>query len=87
VCRGIELDPLYVDVIIRRYEALTRSTAILADTGTHLKTHKRHHADYRAAALPIKSWTLKSQQGSVCPKCASFLGAVMRGGGASESVH
>jgi DNA modification methylase len=26
VCRGIELDRLYVDVIIRRYEALTRTT-------------------------------------------------------------
>jgi DNA modification methylase len=23
VCRGIELDPLYVDVIVRRYEAAT----------------------------------------------------------------
>jgi len=33
VCRGLELDPRSVDVIIRRYEALTRSTAVLADTG------------------------------------------------------
>jgi hypothetical protein len=33
VCRGVELDPRSVDVIIRRYEALTRSTAVLADTG------------------------------------------------------
>jgi DNA modification methylase len=33
VCRGIEIDPRYVDVIIRRYEAITRETAILADTG------------------------------------------------------
>jgi DNA modification methylase len=32
VCCGIELDPLYVDVIIRRYEAATRTTAVLADT-------------------------------------------------------
>ena len=29
----LELDPLYVDVIIRRYEAATGQAAILADTG------------------------------------------------------
>ena len=33
LCCGIELDPLYVDVIIRRYEAETGAAAILADTG------------------------------------------------------
>ena len=33
VCRGIELNPLYVDVIIRRYEEKTRAAVILADTG------------------------------------------------------
>jgi len=33
VCRGVELDPLYVDVIIRRYEEATGLTAMLADTG------------------------------------------------------
>jgi len=33
VCRGVELDPLYVDVIIRRYAAAGGTTAILADTG------------------------------------------------------
>ena len=33
VCCGIELDPLYVDVIIRRYEAETGVTAILTETG------------------------------------------------------
>jgi len=32
VCCGIELDPLYVDVIIRRYEAKTGTAVILADT-------------------------------------------------------
>ncbi|WP_334401435.1 DNA methyltransferase [Bradyrhizobium sp. AZCC 2289] len=31
VCCGVELDPLYVDVIIRRYETATGTTAILAD--------------------------------------------------------
>jgi hypothetical protein len=33
VCRGVEFYPLYVDVIIRRYEAVTGETAVLADTG------------------------------------------------------
>ncbi len=33
VCRGVELDPLYVDVIIRRYEAATGEAAILLETG------------------------------------------------------
>jgi DNA modification methylase len=38
VCRGVELNPRYVDVIIRRYEALTRTTAVLADTGKPFAT-------------------------------------------------
>jgi DNA modification methylase len=38
LCRGVELDPSYVDVIIRRYEALTRTTAVLADTGEPFAT-------------------------------------------------
>jgi DNA modification methylase len=33
VCRGVELDPLYVDLIIRRYDATTGSPAILIETG------------------------------------------------------
>jgi DNA modification methylase len=32
VCRGVELDPLYVDVIIRRHEAATGSPAVLVET-------------------------------------------------------
>jgi DNA modification methylase len=32
-CRGVELDPLYVDVIVRRYEAETRESAIFGPTG------------------------------------------------------
>jgi DNA modification methylase len=38
VCRGVELDPSYVDVIIGRYEALTRMTAVLAETGEPFAT-------------------------------------------------
>jgi DNA modification methylase len=33
VCRGVELDPRYVDVIIRRYQAATGKDAVLVDTG------------------------------------------------------
>jgi DNA modification methylase len=33
ICRGVELDPLYVDVIIRRYEATTGKRAVVAETG------------------------------------------------------
>jgi len=33
VCRGVELDPLYVDVIVRRYEATTGRRVVLAQTG------------------------------------------------------
>ena len=33
VCRGVELDPLYVDVIARRYAAATGNAAVLAETG------------------------------------------------------
>lgn len=32
ICYGIELAPLYVDVIVRRFEATTGKTAILAET-------------------------------------------------------
>jgi DNA modification methylase len=33
VCRGVELDPLYVDVIVRRYQTASADTAALAETG------------------------------------------------------
>jgi DNA modification methylase len=33
VCRAVELDPLYVDVIVRRYEAASGAPAVLIETG------------------------------------------------------
>jgi DNA modification methylase len=33
VCRGVELDPLYVGMILRRFEAATGKPAVLAETG------------------------------------------------------
>jgi DNA modification methylase len=32
-CRAIELDPLYVDVIIRRYQEVTHQSVRLEETG------------------------------------------------------
>ena len=32
-CRGVELDPLYVELILRRYEAVTGQAAVLESTG------------------------------------------------------
>ena len=43
VCRGIELDPLYVDVILRRYEQTTGRPAVLEETGeTFVELSERH---------------------------------------------
>ena len=33
VCRGVELDPLYVDVIARRYEAASGKPVVHVETG------------------------------------------------------
>jgi DNA modification methylase len=33
ICRGVELDPLYADVILRRYQAVTGEMALLVETG------------------------------------------------------
>jgi DNA modification methylase len=33
ICRGVEIDPLYVDVIVRCYEAATGNDAVLIETG------------------------------------------------------
>ena len=35
VCRGVELDPLYVDVIVRRYEAATGMGCAHPTAGVH----------------------------------------------------
>jgi DNA modification methylase len=45
ICRGVELDPLYVDVIVRRYEAATGNGAVLVETGETfeaLATRREH---------------------------------------------
>src|SRR5262245_17896195 len=58
VCCGVELDPLYVDVIIRRYEAETRAAVIRADTGEAFEKvadHRRNDKATDATRLGRKS--------------------------------
>jgi DNA modification methylase len=50
VCRGIELDPLYVDVIVRRYQTVTGDDAVLVETGeTFRRLAKRKAREARKA--------------------------------------
>jgi DNA modification methylase len=48
VCYGVARDPLDVDVIIRRYEALTGTAAIMAESGEtfELVAAGRHDAKH-----------------------------------------
>jgi DNA modification methylase len=48
VCRGVELDPLYVDVIIRRYEAATGEAGVLLETGETFAVLAQRRARERA---------------------------------------
>ena len=50
-CRGLELDPAYVEVILRRYEAVTKRPAILESTGetyAELAIRRQREAEYCA---------------------------------------
>ena len=49
VCRGVELDPHYVDVIVRRYQAATGCLAVLAETGETLEALAARRADEAAS--------------------------------------
>jgi DNA modification methylase len=49
-CRGVELDPRYVEVILRRYEAVTGQPAVLESTGetfAELAVRRRCEAEHR----------------------------------------
>jgi DNA modification methylase len=65
-CRGVELDPLYVDVILRRYEAVTGQAGVLESTGepiAELAERRKHELAKGAAAstsLGTGSGKLKS---------------------------
>jgi DNA modification methylase len=52
LCRGTELDPLYVDVNIRRFEQIAGTSAVLDETGetfAELEERRKHEAEARAA--------------------------------------
>ena len=49
-CRGVELDPLYVDVIVRRYEMATGNPAVLVETGETFELLALRRA---SAAAPV----------------------------------
>ena len=53
VCRGVELDPLYVDVIVRRFEAATGLAATLAKTGETFQA-LRARREREAAELTVE---------------------------------
>jgi DNA modification methylase len=48
VCRGVELDPLYVDVIVRRYEVATGDAATHVETGETYGALGAHRASEAA---------------------------------------
>jgi DNA modification methylase len=53
VCRGVELDPLYFDVIARRFEAATGLAATLVETAeTFDALAARRHDDARDPISP-----------------------------------
>jgi DNA modification methylase len=52
-CRGVELDPLYVDVILRRFEAVTKRPAVLENTGeTYAELAIRRQREAEPCAHP-----------------------------------
>src|SRR5271170_5604860 len=50
VCRGVELDPLYVDIIVRRYEAAGGEAAVHVESGETFQALARRRALERALA-------------------------------------
>ena len=50
-CRGVELDPLYVDTIIRRWEVFTGDQAVHADTGQRFAEIEEERAN-EARSIP-----------------------------------
>jgi DNA modification methylase len=55
-CRGLELDPLYVDVILRRYEAVTGRPAVLERTGeTYTELAMRRRRDAEDDPVPLSN--------------------------------
>ena len=53
VCRGVEIDPLYVDLILRRYEEVTGRAAILEETDETFAALARRRAGERDAVAAV----------------------------------
>ena len=51
ICRGVELDPLYVDVIVRRYQEVAKKPAILVATGETFDEVVKRRAEEASALL------------------------------------
>jgi DNA modification methylase len=60
ICRGAELDPLYVDVIVGRYGAASGETAILVETGESF--HELAARREREASRPSASTSIDRQR-------------------------
>ena len=55
ICRGVELDPLYVDVIVRRYEAASGTAAVLVETGETFQELEQRRTRERASGTPMEA--------------------------------
>jgi DNA modification methylase len=55
ICRGVELDPLYVDVIVRRYEASAGNPAVLVETGETFDDLEQRRARERASGTRMET--------------------------------
>ena len=62
VCRGVELDPLYVDVIVRRYEATSGEAAVLVETGETFEDLEQRRARERASGTVLETETRSAQR-------------------------
>ena len=54
VCYGLELDPLYVDALIRRWQRRTNRKAIHVDSGESFGTRETCKASQRTASSEAK---------------------------------
>jgi len=47
ICRGVEIDPLYVDVAIRRWQRMTGERAVHAESGVDFTAREIEKSDAR----------------------------------------
>ncbi len=67
-CRGLELDPLYADVIVRRFETLTGVPAVLEETGERFADlAARRSREQSDAACESDDDPVSNERGGVAP--------------------